>query len=57
MVLHHSMKVYRNCTKRTKTKLVIVGFPANNFGGQEPGNNEEIGAFAKKLRSYLSDGG
>ena len=22
--------------------LVIVGFPANNFGGQEPGTNEEI---------------
>jgi glutathione peroxidase len=28
--------------------LVIVGFPANNFGGQEPGSNEEIGAFCKK---------
>ena len=22
--------------------LVIIGFPANNFGGQEPGSNEEI---------------
>ena len=29
-------------------KLVIVGFPANNFGGQEPGTNEEIAAFCKK---------
>ena len=28
-----------------KDKLVIVGFPANNFGEQEPGTNEEIGAF------------
>ena len=28
--------------------LVIIGFPANNFGGQEPGSNEEIGAFCKK---------
>jgi glutathione peroxidase len=27
--------------------LVIAGFPANNFGGQEPGTNEEIGAFCK----------
>ena len=27
--------------------LVIAGFPANNFGGQEPGSNEEIGAFCK----------
>jgi glutathione peroxidase len=28
--------------------LVIVGFPANNFGSQEPGTNKEIGAFCKK---------
>ena len=27
--------------------LVITGFPANNFGGQEQGSNEEIGAFCK----------
>ena len=27
--------------------LVIVGFPANNFGEQEPGSNAEIGAFCK----------
>jgi glutathione peroxidase len=25
--------------------LVIAGFPANNFGGQEPGTNEEIRLF------------
>ena len=31
-----------------KDKLVIVGFPANNFGGQEPGNNETIASFCKK---------
>lgn len=31
-----------------RNKLVIVGFPANNFGEQEPGSNEEIGAFCKK---------
>lgn len=28
--------------------LVVVGFPANNFGGQEPGSNKEIGAFCEK---------
>ena len=28
-----------------KDKLVILGFPANNFGGQEPGTNEEIKKF------------
>lgn len=27
--------------------LVIVGVPANNFGGQEPGTNEEIQTFCK----------
>ena len=31
-----------------KDKLVIIGFPANNFGKQEPGNNSEISAFCKK---------
>lgn len=28
-----------------KGRLVIVGFPCNDFGGQEPGANEEINAF------------
>ena len=28
--------------EKYKDKLVIVGFPANNFGAQEPGSNEEI---------------
>lgn len=31
-----------------KDKLVVIGFPANNFGGQEPGNNKEIAAFCEK---------
>ncbi|MEN2283717.1 glutathione peroxidase [Algoriphagus sp. SE2] len=26
-------------------KIQILGFPANNFGGQEPGSNEEIKTF------------
>jgi glutathione peroxidase len=30
-----------------KNDLVVVGFPANNFGGQEPGTNEEIQEFCK----------
>jgi len=25
--------------------LVVLGFPANNFGGQEPGDNQEIAEF------------
>ena len=31
-----------------KDKLVVIGFPANNFGKQEPGNNSEIATFCKK---------
>ena len=34
--------------KKYKDKLVIVGFPANNFGGQEPGSNEEIATFCER---------
>jgi glutathione peroxidase len=34
--------------KKYSDKLVIVGFPANNFGGQEPGTNEEIKDYCKK---------
>jgi glutathione peroxidase len=28
--------------------FVVVGFPANNFGAQEPGTSEQIAAFCKK---------
>lgn len=28
--------------------LVVVGIPANNFGGQEPGTNEEIKTFCTR---------
>jgi glutathione peroxidase len=28
--------------------LVVVGFPCDQFGGQEPGTEEEIGAFCQK---------
>jgi len=34
--------------QKYQDKLVIVGFPANNFGGQEPGSNTEIKEFCKK---------
>ncbi len=36
-------KVY----EQYKDKLVIVGFPANNFGAQEPGADNEIQEFCK----------
>jgi len=30
------------------SKVIILGFPANNFGAQEPGSNAEIVEFCKK---------
>ena len=35
-------KIYEKYKDRV---FVILGFPANNFGGQEPGTNEEIKTF------------
>ena len=38
-----------------KDQITILAFPANNFGGQEPGTNEDIKSFcSEKLWSYLS---
>jgi glutathione peroxidase len=35
--------------KKYKDKgLVVAGFPANNFGAQEPGSNEEIKQFCER---------
>ncbi len=34
--------------QKYKDKLVVIGFPANNFGGQEPGSNAEISGFCQK---------
>ena len=31
-----------------KDKLVVIGFPANNFNGQEPGTNADIKEFCSK---------
>ena len=28
--------------------LEVLGFPCNQFGGQDPGNNKEIGAFCQR---------
>lgn len=34
-------------TKHKDRGLVVLGFPANNFMGQEPGTNEEIATFCR----------
>jgi len=41
-------KELEELSKKYKDKLVIIGVPANNFGGQEPGANEDIQAFCEK---------
>lgn len=43
---------YEDLEKLYKTygpnKFVIIGFPANDFGSQEPGTNNEIATFCQK---------
>ena len=34
--------------QKHKDKVVVLGFPANNFGGQEPGDNEAIATFCQR---------
>ncbi|WP_317258907.1 glutathione peroxidase [Hymenobacter tibetensis] len=34
--------------KKHGDKVTVLGFPANNFGGQEPGTNEQISTFCEK---------
>lgn len=34
--------------EKFKDQLVIIGFPCDQFGGQEPGTDEEIKGFCKK---------
>lgn len=38
-------EVYKNNKDKN---FVVIGFPANNFGYQEPGTNAEIGEFCQK---------
>ena len=41
-------KTLQELHKKYGDKVVVLGFPANNFGKQEPGSNAEIGSFCKK---------
>ena len=34
-------------SKKFQDQLVIIGFPCNQFGGQEPGNEDEIQSFCQ----------
>ena len=41
-------KALQNIHSKYGKDLVIIGFPANNFGGQEPGSNSDIKTFCSK---------
>jgi glutathione peroxidase len=35
-------------SKYVDSQIVVIGFPCNQFGGQEPGTAQEIGSFCEK---------
>lgn len=41
-------KELEELSQRYKDKLVVIGFPANNFNQQEPGTNKDIQEFCEK---------
>ncbi|HEX7754792.1 MAG TPA: glutathione peroxidase [Niabella sp.] len=44
----HQYEGLEQLYEKYKDKLVIIGFPANNFMSQEPGSNDQIAEFCKK---------
>lgn len=40
-------KALQELSKKYPNKLVVIGFPSNEFGGQEPGTEAEIKTFCK----------
>ncbi len=43
-----SLRGWSSCTKPMQTAgLVVLGFPCNQFGSQDPGSNDEIASFCQ----------
>ncbi|KAI5280314.1 hypothetical protein KEM54_003757, partial [Ascosphaera aggregata] len=40
--------LYKDISASHPDRFLILGFPCNQFGSQEPGSNEEIGAFCER---------
>lgn len=40
-------KELEELSKQYKDKVIVIGFPANNFNQQEPGTNDDIKAFCE----------
>ena len=47
MVLHRSTKGLKQIQDSYEKDLQVIGFPCNQFMGQEPGTDEEIQTFCK----------
>jgi glutathione peroxidase len=41
-------KELEELSKKHGDKVTVLGFPANNFGGQEPGSDEQIATFCER---------
>lgn len=41
-------KELEELSKKFENKVVVIGFPANNFGSQEPGSNDDIKSFCEQ---------
>lgn len=41
-------KELEELSKKHGDRVAVLGFPANNFGGQEPGSNAQIATFCEK---------
>ena len=46
--MSHSTTTMQELHQQFKEKLVVIGYPCNQFGGQEPGSTEEIKSFCEK---------
>lgn len=40
-------KLYKDVTAKYPNEFVILGFPCNQFGGQDPGSNDDIQSFCQ----------
>ncbi|KAH8710775.1 Glutathione peroxidase-like peroxiredoxin 2 [Beauveria bassiana] len=40
-------KIYKSITEKHPDDFVVLGFPCNQFGSQEPGSNDEIQSFCQ----------
>lgn len=40
-------KLWKSVSEKHADKFVIIGFPCNQFGGQDPGSNEQIQEFCQ----------